>query len=106
MISTANYVLVAYVGGEQYYFEYEDCGDMWEALEEFWHEDWECKFASLERQCFAVNVYAMENGKPIRCYEVAFEMSCYHGFFDHGKCTLNEFSKHLTEIRKELDAKK
>ena len=106
MKTTANYLLIAYVDGEQYHFEYEDCGDMWEALEEFWHEDWEPEFARLKEQCFAVDVLATDEGKVIKRYEVAFEMSYFHHFFDHGHITLNEFSKAILKIREDLDAQK
>lgn len=106
MTTTANYLLIAYVGGEQYHFEYEKCGDKWEALDQFWHEDWECKFARMEKQCFAVDVVAMYNGKAIKCYEVAFEMSYFHHFYDHGHITLNEFSDAIRKIRADLDEEK
>ena len=112
MITTANYLLIAYVGGEQYHFEYEDCGDMWEALEQFWHEDYDLVLNEEDHtECFAVDVVAMDVGKAIKRYEVAFDAAHYHAFFDHGRTvsgpyTLDEFSHQLTEIRKELDAKK
>lgn len=106
MITTANYLLIAYVNGGQYHFEYEGCGDMWEALEQFWHEDWECYFATLDRQCFAVDVVAIEDSKAIKRYEVAFEMSYFHHFYDHGHVSLDEFSDAIRKIRADLDKEK
>lgn len=106
MITSANYVLIAYVGSEQYRFEYEDCGDMWEALEQFWHEDYEVLNEEDHTECFAVDVVAMEYGKAIKRYEVAFDASIFHYFYDHGRITLNEFSDAIRDVRAGLDAKK
>ena len=87
MITTANYLLVAYVGGEQYHFEYEDCGDMWEALEQFWHEDYPEVLADVQgSELFPMDVYAMlENGsKVIATYPFTFNAAVFHAFYDHG----------------------
>ena len=40
MMMTANYLLTAYVAGEQYLFLYEDSGDVWEVLEDFYRNDY------------------------------------------------------------------
>lgn len=109
MITTANYLLIAYVGGEQYHFEYEDCGDMWEALEQFWHEDYAETLMDKDSR-FEVDVLAMDGGKCIRRYETAFDCAHYHAFFDHGHTvhgpyTLDEFNRNLKEIREKLNVR-
>lgn len=109
MITTANYLLIAYVGGERYYFEYEDCGDMWEALEEFWHEDYNEVFdGNPDASRFAIDIHAVEEGRAIRCYETAFDCSLYRTFFDKGHTisesyTLNDFNSDLNNVRKEIN---
>ena len=111
MITTANYVLVAYVGSEQYHFEYEDCGDMWEALEQFWHEDYpETLMNVMHTAHIRVDVLAMDGGKCIRRYETALDCAHYHSFFDHGHTvhgpyTLDEFNRNLKEIREKLNVR-
>ena len=102
MITTANYIVKVVAEGETYVFEY-DTDDMWTALKEFWHDDWEWKFAHIEKQCFALDVLAMEDGKVIKTYELAFEMSYFHHFYDHGDCTLDEFYNGLRRCREELE---
>ncbi len=109
MKTTANYLLIAYVGGEQYYFEYEECGDMWEALEQFWHEDYPETLMDKDGR-FAVDVLAMDGGKSIKRYEVAFNNAHFHAFYDNGfkhdgPYTLNEFEKVLRHEREELNVR-
>ena len=109
MITTANYLLIAHAKGEQYYFEYEDASDKWEALDQFWHEDYiDAPFYEVQ---FAVDVLAMDDGKVIRRYETAFDCGHYHAFFDNGHTvngtyTANEFDSQMEAIRRELDEKK
>lgn len=109
MITTAKYLLIAYVESEQYYFEYEHCGDMWEALETFWHEDYpETLQDDVHTSHIRVDVLWLENGKLIRRFETAFDCAHYHSFFDHGHTVdgpylLDTFRRNLQKIRKELD---
>ena len=104
-------MLIAYVGGEQYHFEYEDCGDMWEALEQFWHEDYpETLMNVMHTAHIRVDVLAMDGGKCIRRYETALDCAHYHSFFDHGHTvhgpyTLDEFNRNLKEIREKLNVR-
>lgn len=105
MIITANYIVKVVAEGETYVFEYET-GDVWTALDEFWHEDWDGWLSDkLMTTAWPLDVLAMDGGKVIKTYKLAFEMSYYHHFYDHGHCTLDEFHNALLEIRKELDEK-
>lgn len=102
MITTANYLLIAYVGGEQYRFEY-DSDDVMESLEEFWHEDYQKVLADLKDGCyFPIDIKAMENGKVINTYEYGFNASLFHYYFDHGRITDKEFERSLVEDRKRM----
>ena len=47
MVTTANYLLRANVSNSDFYFEYADCGDVWTALEQFWHDDYPETIANL-----------------------------------------------------------
>jgi hypothetical protein len=106
MITTANYIVKVVAEGETYVFEYET-GDVWTALQEFWHEDWDGWLSDkMMTTAWPLDVMAMETGNVIKTYELAFEMSYYHHFYDHGHITLNEFSDAIRKIRADLDAKK
>lgn len=99
MITTSNYLLSATVGGEQYRFEY-DAGDVWEALGEFWHEDYpETLMQRRDGDLFPIDVAAMDDGKVIASYELAFNASLFHYFYDHGRITLDEFASALRQDR-------
>ena len=103
MITTANYQLTAKVGGEQYRFEY-DAGDVWEALGEFFHEDWpETLMQRRDGDLFPIDVAAMDDGKVIASYKLAFNASLFHYFYDHGRLTLDEFDRALREQRQNMD---
>lgn len=96
MITTANYIIkVCPDNGETYIFEY-DAPDVWLALEEFWHEDWNESLSDLPMNTeWPMDVYAMDNGRVIKTYKFKFCIATFHGFFDHGRCALNEFAEHI-----------
>ncbi len=99
MITYCDYMLTATVGGERYRFEY-DAGDVWEALEEFWHEDYpETLMQRRDGGLFPIDVAAMDGCKVIASYELAFNASLFHYFYDHGRITLDEFASALREDR-------
>ena len=107
MMMTANYLLTAYVAGEQYLFLYEDSGDVWEVLEDFYRNDYpETLSGKKGAEYFALDVTALDDGHAIRVYELAFNASIYHYFFDHGRITLDRFDAALKEDRKTLDTEK
>lgn len=111
MITTANYLLIAYVGGEQYHFEYEDCGDMWSALEQFYGDDYHSLIDKDNDGQFPIDVLAMDGGKAVKRYEVAFHSGIFDHFFAKGwkqdeVYTLDEFGKDVKEVRSILDAEK
>ena len=106
MITTANYIVKVVAEGETYVFEYET-GDVWTALDEFWHEDWDGWLSDkMMTKAWPLDVMAMDDGKVIKTYELAFEMSYFHHFYDHGHITLNEFDDAIRKIRADLDTKK
>ena len=106
MITTANYIVKVVAEGETYVFEY-DTADVWKALDEFWHEDWDDWLSDKKMtKAWPLDVMAMDDGKVIKTYELAFEMSYFHYYYDHGRITLDEFHNALLEIRKKLDAEK
>lgn len=82
MIATVNYLLIAKVGDERYFFKY-DTNDIWETLERFWHDDY---FDSplKNTETFPIEAYAMERGKIIKSYAFDFCGCTYHAFFDNG----------------------
>ena len=105
MITTANYILKAVVDGEVYIFPYDDLGDVWEALDEFYHEDYPEVLIDKGGGLFPIDVYAMDGGKAIRKYEFEFNAGVFHAFFDHGHTadgtyTLDQFAKDI-ERKKE-----
>ena len=106
MITTANYILVAHLADGNYVFNYESC-DVWTALGEFWHDDWQdCLSGKPDDQNFTIDVYAMDGAKVINTYNLVFNESYFHHYYDHGHCTLDEFEKAIREMRKEMDAEK
>lgn len=85
MITTATYIIKAVVGGETYLFHYDDCGDAWEALEQFWHEDYPETIANLpDCGTFPIDVIAIDQGKAIRIYTFTFNCAVFDHFFDKG----------------------
>ncbi len=112
MITTANYMIKAVVNGENYVFQYEECGDAWEALELFWHEDFGETLARVPNNgVFPLDVIAMENGKTIRVYEFTFNMAAFDHYFDKGwsasstepgqRYTLEQFAKDIAREKEE-----
>ena len=101
MITTANYILKAVVDGEVYIFPYDDLGDAWEALEEFYHEDYPEELIRKEGGgLFPIDVIAMDGGKAIRKYEFTFNIGLFRAFFDKGHTadgiyTLDQFAKDI-----------
>ena len=100
MITTANYILKAVVDGEVYIFPYDDLGDVWEALDEFYHEDYPEVLIDKGGGLFPIDVYAMDGGKAIRKYEFEFNAGVFHAFFDkwhtaEGTYTLDQFAKDI-----------
>lgn len=106
MITTANYMIKAVVNGENYVFQYENCGDAWEALELFWHQDFGETLADVHNNGeFPIDVIALDNGKAIRKYTFTFNMAVFDHFFDKGwsassgeageRYTLTQFGKDI-----------
>ena len=99
MITTANYILKAVVDGEVFLFQYDEAGDVWEALEDFWHEDYP-EVLIDKGGLFPIDVIAMDGGKAIRKYEFMFNAGVFRAFFDKGHTadgiyTLNQFAKDI-----------
>lgn len=110
MITTANYILKAVVDGEVFIFQYDEAGDAWEALEQFWHEDYPEVLSSKRGGLFPIDVIAMDGGKAIRKYEFMFNAGVFHAFFDHGHTangtyTLDQFAKDIERKSDEPDVK-
>lgn len=107
MITTANYILKAVVDGEVFIFQYDEAGDAWEALEQFWHDgDYGERIARLSGSgMFPIDVIAMEDGKAIQKYEFMFNGVAFDHFFDKGwsasstepgqRYTLDQFAKDI-----------
>lgn len=107
MITTANYILKAVVDGEVFIFQYDEAGDAWEALEQFWHDgDYGEHIARLSGSgMFPIDVIAMEDGKAIQKYEFTFNGVAFDHFFDKGwsasstepgqRYTLDQFAKDI-----------
>ena len=110
MITTSDYILTATVGGEKFYFSYV-AGDVWDALGEFWHEDYPETLDALEgSEWFPIDVVAMDGGKAIRKYEFMFNAGVFHAFFDKGHTaegtyTLDQFAKDIERKSDEQDPK-
>ena len=100
MITTANYILKAVVDGEVFIFQYDEAGDAWESLEQFWHEDYPEALVDKGGGLFPIDVIAMDGSKAIRKYEFTFNAGVFHAFFDHGHTadgtyTLDQFAKDI-----------
>ena len=107
MITTANYILKAVVDGEVFIFQYDEAGDAWEALEQFWHEDYPEALIDKGGGLFPIDVIAMDGGKAIRKYEFIFNAGVFHAFFDKGHTaegtyTIDQFAK---DIERKLEDK-
>lgn len=100
------FILHATVNGEDYYFNYDESKDVWAALDEFWHDDWEEYFATLEKQFFPIDIVEMVDSKVINTYNLVFEMSWFHHFYDHGGISVDEFNEALLTERKDFDENK
>lgn len=102
MTTTANYIIKAVVGGETYVFQYEDAMDAWEAMEQFWHDDYPEVLADKKgSEVFPISVYAMDDGKALCEYPFMFNAAVFHAFYDHGHkadgiYTLDEFAKDIS----------
>lgn len=105
MITTANYLMKVVANGDTYVFEYET-PDVWTALEEFWYEDWSGSLPDTVEEPWPLDILAMDRGKVIISYRLAFEPTVFHHFYDHGDITLDQFHNAICKIRKELDNKK
>lgn len=103
---TSNYLLRAALDGQEYIYEY-DTPNMWSALEEFFHNDWQDDIAGQQGgEFFPFVLYSMENGRLLDCYPFTFNASVFHAFFDHGRTangtyTLDQFDK---DIQREPEA--
>lgn len=107
MTTTANYILKAVVDGQVFIFQYDDCGDAWEALEQFWHGgDYAERIAMLSGSgAFPIDVIAIDEGKAIRKYEFTFNCAVFDHFFDKGwsasstepgqRYTLDQFARDI-----------
>lgn len=99
MITTATYLLVAKIEGEEYHFQYEHCYDVWACLEKFWHEDYP-EMLIEQSSLFPVTVKSMHQSKVIATYDFMFNAGVFHAFFDHGHTvngpyTLDQFAKDI-----------
>lgn len=107
MITTANYILKAVVDGEVFIFQYDEAGDVWDALEQFWHDgDYDEHIARLNGSGeFPIDVIAMEKSKAIFAYSFMFNCAIFDHFFDKGwsasstepgqRYTLDQFAKDI-----------
>lgn len=100
MTTTANYLLVAQIDGEEYHFQYEDSYDVWATLEQFWHEDYPEVLIDKGGGLFPITVLSMLQGKVMYRYEFTFNCAVFHAFFDNGHTvsgiyTLDQFAKDI-----------
>ena len=100
MTTTANYILKAVVDGEVFIFQYDEAGDAWESLEQFWHEDYPEALVDKGGGLFPIDVIAMDGSKAIRKYEFMFNAGVFHAFYDKGHTvdgiyTLDQFAKDI-----------
>ena len=96
MITTSDYILkVTAEDGDSYIFTY-DAQNVWEALEAFWHEDYPDYLSDLDMNTnWPIDVYAMNDSEVVKTYRFKFCTSAFHGYFDHGRCTLDEFHGYI-----------
>jgi hypothetical protein len=111
MITTANYLLIANIGTEQYTFEYEDKGDVLDVLNEFYGDDYPDLIELDGSGAFPIDIFAMDGNKVIATHKLAFFSVCFDHYFGKGwiasgPYTPEIFMQHLKETRKELDDKK
>ena len=98
MVTTANYLLRANVSNSDFYFEYADCGDVWTALEQFWHDDYPEVLPEHDGSPFPITVTALDgNGEACGQHTLTFNSAAFHAFYDHGRkasgpYTLDEFA--------------
>lgn len=100
MTTTANYILKAVVDGEVFILWYNEAPEVWDALEQFWHEDYPEVLADKGDGLFPIDVIAMDGSKAIRKYEFMFNAGVFHAFFDHGHTadgtyTIDQFAKDI-----------
>lgn len=110
MITTANYLLIAYIGTEQYTFEYEDKGDVLDVLNEFYGDDYPDLIELDGSGAFPIDIFAMDGNKVNATHKLAFHSGCFDHYFGKGwiasgPYTPEMFMQHLKETRKELDDK-
>lgn len=100
------YLLRANVSNSDFYFEYADCGDVWTAIEQFWHDDYPEVLPEHDGSPFPITVTALDgNGEACGQHTLTFNSAAFHAFYDHGRkasgpYTLDEFAKdieHKTE---------
>lgn len=93
MKTRANYIIKATVADTEYYLEYAS-KDVWTALEEFWHNDYEQTFGSMpDGSLFPLDVIRLDGGKRIYSYRCTFNAGVFHAYYDHGRITLGEFAR-------------
>lgn len=103
MITKANFILVATVADGKYVFEYE-VPEMMEALEKFWHEDYDEVLVGLKgSEYFPVDVIFMDNGRWDMTLKLGFNAGLFHYYFDHGRQTRDEFMHGMVADRAEMD---
>ena len=101
MTTTANYIIKATIKDRIFIMQFNG-GDVWSALEEFWHEDWPDVMEQFGGgDTFPLDVYAMDGTEVIATYAFTFNAAVFHAFYDHGHkadgiYTLNEFAKDIS----------
>ena len=101
MITIAMYLLRANVSNSDFYFEYADCGDVWTALEQFWHDDYPEVLPEHDGSSFPITVTALDgNGEACGQHTLTFNSAAFHAFYDHGHKAsgpyiLDEFAKDI-----------
>lgn len=100
MITTANYMIKAVVNNLTYLFQYEDSASVWEALQQFWYDDYPETPIIESGEMFPIDVIALDGGKVIRVYSFTFHPAAFHAFFDKGHIadgpyTLDQFAKDI-----------
>ena len=108
MITTANYILIAMLNSGQRIFEYDDTCDVWQTLNAFYGDDYQSLLHEPDSELFPIDVLAMESGKVIATYKLAFCGCCFDHFFAKGwvadgPYTLDRFYGDLRKAREELD---
>lgn len=104
MITTANYIVKAVVDGEVFIFQYDETPEVWDALEQFWHEDYPEVLTDKGGGLFPIDVIAMDGSKAIRKYEFMFNAGVFHAFFDKGHTAEGTYT--LDQFAKDIERKK